>query len=114
MPDQVKRVSARELKAQLHDGDELALLDAREEGVFGRRHLLMASCVPLSRLEVLIDDLVPRRTARVVERSASVISVSNGVVGMSGTARVSSAGSGSTGCPGRARVPAANRGSDRR
>src|SRR5262249_1761562 len=34
--------------------------------VFVRRHLLMASCVPLSRLELLVDDLVPRRTARVV------------------------------------------------
>ncbi|TMJ56641.1 MAG: sulfurtransferase, partial [Alphaproteobacteria bacterium] len=45
---------------------EIALLDAREEGVFARRHLLMASVVPLSRLELLIDDLVPRRTTRVV------------------------------------------------
>ena len=61
-----KRIDARELKAQLHDGGELALLDAREELPFGRRHLLMASCVPLSRLELLVDDLVPRRGARVV------------------------------------------------
>jgi rhodanese-related sulfurtransferase len=53
------------LKAQLHDGGEIAVLDAREEGVFFHRHLLMASCVPLSRLELLIDDLVPRRSARV-------------------------------------------------
>jgi rhodanese-related sulfurtransferase len=62
----IKRIDARVLKAQLHDGGELALLDAREEMPFGRRHLLMASCVPLSRLELLIDDLVPRRGARVV------------------------------------------------
>src|ERR1700733_13007778 len=61
----VKRIDARALKAQLHDGGELALLDAREEQPFGKRHLLMASCVPLSRLELLIDDLVPRRGARV-------------------------------------------------
>ena len=51
-----------QLKAQLHDGGEIALLDAREEGVFHARHLLLASCVPLSRLELLIDDLVPRRS----------------------------------------------------
>ena len=44
----------------------LALLDAREELPFGARHLLMASCVPLSRLELMVDDLVPRRGARVV------------------------------------------------
>jgi len=63
---QVTRIDAKELKARLHDGKEIALLDAREELPFGRRHLLMASCVPLSRLELLIDDLVPRRAARVV------------------------------------------------
>ena len=62
----IKRIDARALKAQLHDGGELALLDAREELPFGRRHLLMASCVPLSRLELLVDDLVPRRGARVI------------------------------------------------
>src|ERR1700742_2661878 len=62
----VKRIDARALKAQLHDGGELALLDAREEQPFGKRHLLLASCVPLSRLELLVDDLVPRRGARVV------------------------------------------------
>ena len=66
MRDGVKHIEARELKRQLHDGGEIALLDAREEGVFARRHLLMASVVPLSRLELLIDDLVPRRTTRVV------------------------------------------------
>jgi rhodanese-related sulfurtransferase len=63
---EVRRVAARELKAQLHDRGEIAVLDAREEGIFFHRHLLMASCVPLSRLELLVDDLVPRRTARVL------------------------------------------------
>jgi rhodanese-related sulfurtransferase len=62
----IKRITARDLKAQLHDGGELALLDAREELLFGRRHHLMATCVPLSRLELMVDDLVPRRGARVV------------------------------------------------
>ena len=66
MKPTIRRIDARALKAQLHDGGELALLDAREELPFGRRHLLMASCVPLSRLELLVDDLVPRRGARVV------------------------------------------------
>jgi rhodanese-related sulfurtransferase len=66
MDGEIGYVSARPLKAQLHDGGEIALLDAREEGVFHARHLLLASCVPLSRLELLIDDLVPRRGTRVV------------------------------------------------
>src|ERR1700682_1637749 len=64
--NEIKRIDAAELKAQLHDGGELALLDAREELPFGKRHLLMASCVPLGRVELLVDDLVPRRGARVV------------------------------------------------
>jgi rhodanese-related sulfurtransferase len=66
LSDAARRIDARGLKAQLHDGGEIALLDAREEGPFSRRHLLLASCVPLSRLELLVDDLVPRRAARVV------------------------------------------------
>jgi len=58
--------SAQGLKAWLHDGGEIAVLDAREEWTFGKRHLLLASCVPLSRMELMVDDLVPRRDTRVV------------------------------------------------
>ena len=57
---------AHDLKAMITDGDELAILDVREEGVFARRHLLFASSLPLSRLELRIDALVPRRQARIV------------------------------------------------
>jgi rhodanese-related sulfurtransferase len=66
MTDGVKRIDAAALKAALHDGGEIALLDAREEVAFGKRHLLLAACVPLSQLEFRLDDLVPRRAARVV------------------------------------------------
>jgi len=66
MSDGVGRVSAQDLKAQLKDGGEIAVLDAREEMTFGDRHLFVASCVPLSRLELMVDDLVPRRDTRVV------------------------------------------------
>lgn len=62
----VHAISAAALKAALHDGDEIALLDAREEVPFDARHILMAACVPLSRLELLVDALVPRRSTRVV------------------------------------------------
>lgn len=40
---------------------EHALLDVREEGVYARGHCLYASSCPLSRLELLIRDMVPRR-----------------------------------------------------
>lgn len=66
MPQSVTYISAQDLKAKLHDGGEIAVLDAREEWTFGKRHLLLASCVPLSRMELMVDDLVPRRDTRVV------------------------------------------------
>jgi rhodanese-related sulfurtransferase len=59
-------VTARELKAMLHDGRELALLDVREAGQFGESHLLFATPLPYSRLELDVGALVPRRSARVV------------------------------------------------
>lgn len=62
----VRQIDAGTLKAWLHDGGEIALLDAREEVPFDARHLLMAACVPLSRMEILVDDCVPRRGVRVV------------------------------------------------
>ncbi len=61
-----KTVTAEELRAMLLDGEELALLDVREEGAFSESHLLFASSLPLSRLEFGIDVLVPRRGTRTV------------------------------------------------
>lgn len=59
-------VTPQALKAALADGEEIAVLDVREAGVFARRHILLAASAPLWRLEVLIDRLVPRRTTRIV------------------------------------------------
>ena len=61
-----RSVSARDVKAMLADGGELALLDVREELIFSRGHLLHARSLPLSRLELRIRALVPRRATRVV------------------------------------------------
>jgi rhodanese-related sulfurtransferase len=61
-----RSVSARQLKSMLHDGAEIAVLDVREEGVFAKRHLLLAASVPLSRLEMRVPLLAPRRAARIV------------------------------------------------
>ena len=59
-------VSAQRLRAMLQDGRELALLDVREPGEFGEAHLLFATPLPYSRLELDIGALVPRPAARVV------------------------------------------------
>jgi rhodanese-related sulfurtransferase/predicted metal-dependent enzyme (double-stranded beta helix superfamily) len=59
-------VTPQALKAALQDGEEIALLDVRETGVFVRSHILLAASAPLWRLEVQIDRLVPRRGTRIV------------------------------------------------
>jgi rhodanese-related sulfurtransferase len=62
----MQRVSPHALKAMHDDGEELALVDLREELTFSRGHLLFARCIPLSRLELEFPRLVPRRSTRVV------------------------------------------------
>ncbi len=62
----VQTIDAKALKAALHDGSEIALFDARDEVPYHERHLLMAACAPLSRMELIIDASVPRRSTRVV------------------------------------------------
>src|SRR3954447_20648681 len=65
MPD-AQRIGAAALRAMLLDEQELALIDVREERIFSERHLLFARSVPLSRLELRIARLVPRRATRIV------------------------------------------------
>ncbi len=59
-------ISAAALRAALQDGDEIALLDVREEAEFGPEHILLAIHLPLSRLELRAPYLVPRRSTRLV------------------------------------------------
>jgi rhodanese-related sulfurtransferase len=66
MPSAPGSITPAELRARLHDGGEIAIVDAREEGSFHERHLLMASCLPLSRLELIAPSLLPRRSAPIV------------------------------------------------
>ena len=55
-----------ELKHLLLGEEEFALIDVREQGTFSKSHLLFAVCVPLSRLELQIGELVPRKDTRLV------------------------------------------------
>ena len=61
-----RTVTPARLQELLLSGGELALLDVREQGVHYQGHPFFASCLPLSRLELMADDLVPRRTVPVV------------------------------------------------
>src|SRR2546430_17203465 len=66
MPGALGTITAAELRGRFQSGGEIAIVDAREEGSFHERHLLMASCLPLSRLELIAPTLLPRRSAPVV------------------------------------------------
>jgi rhodanese-related sulfurtransferase len=59
-------IRAAELRRRYQAGSEIAIVDAREEGSFHDRHLLMTSCLPLSRLELIAPGLLPRRSAPIV------------------------------------------------
>lgn len=61
-----KSIDAKSLKSALRDGDEIAVIDPREEGPHGHEHLLLAVNIPLSRFELMIRDLVPRHSTRLV------------------------------------------------
>jgi rhodanese-related sulfurtransferase len=60
------RIGAAGLRGLLADGSELALVDVREGGVFAKSHLLTASNIPFSLLELRAPDLLPRRGVRIV------------------------------------------------
>ncbi|MBI4083485.1 MAG: thiosulfate sulfurtransferase [Candidatus Lambdaproteobacteria bacterium] len=87
-----RTVTAQAVKAMLHDGQELALLDVREQAVFGRGHLLFACNLPLSQLELQIADLVPRAATRIVLCDGGC----DGGEGLAGRAAVRLAGFGYT------------------
>ena len=59
-------ISARRVSELVGGADELALLDVREQGVHYRGHPFFACSAPLSRLELVIGDLVPRKGVPIV------------------------------------------------
>jgi rhodanese-related sulfurtransferase len=59
-------ISARRVSELVAGSGELALLDVREQGVHYRGHPFFACSAPLSRLELVIGDLVPRKKVPIV------------------------------------------------
>jgi len=62
----IRTVEAVELRSRLAGFQEIALLDVREQGVHYRGHPFFACAAPLSRLELVIGELVPRKSAPIV------------------------------------------------
>ena len=61
-----RAISPSALRELLLSATEFALLDVREQGVHYQGHPFFACALPLSRLELMIGDLVPRRSAPLV------------------------------------------------
>jgi rhodanese-related sulfurtransferase len=61
----MNRISPETLLGWISDGQELALLDAREDGEFGASHLFWAVPCGLARKEIRARALLPRPTVRV-------------------------------------------------
>jgi len=61
-----RQISVARLHERLSGRGEFALLDVREQGVHYQGHPFFAASLPLSRLELMVDDLVPRKTAPIV------------------------------------------------
>jgi rhodanese-related sulfurtransferase len=62
----MKTITPKELMTALRGSGELALLDVREQGVHYRGHPFFACSAPLSKLELMIGDLVPGRAVSIV------------------------------------------------
>lgn len=62
----MRAITAPDLRTRLTDGQEIALIDVREEGAFSKEHLFLAACIPLSHLEFRAPRMVPRLTVPVV------------------------------------------------
>lgn len=67
----VNTVSAFQLRDMLLDGEEIAVLDLRDEGLHTEGHLLLAASLPFSRLVLDGGWRVPRRSTRTVLVDAS-------------------------------------------
>jgi rhodanese-related sulfurtransferase len=61
-----RKITAQDLKRKLKAREEVAIVDMREEDTFSVRHLLMASCLSLSRLEIVAPRLLPRLSLPIV------------------------------------------------
>ena len=60
------KISPRSLYELIKGKSEFSLVDLREDGVFGERHLLFAVNIPLSHMEFLVGNLIPNRHVPII------------------------------------------------
>ncbi len=61
-----REISAHDLKSLIQSRREHAIVDIREQEIYFDSHLLWASNLPLSQLEILTSALLPRRTVPII------------------------------------------------
>ena len=61
-----EKISPTETATRLGNGQEIALLDVREIMRFGKGHVLRATNLPLSGLELSVVNVIPRRTTPIL------------------------------------------------
>jgi rhodanese-related sulfurtransferase len=61
-----RSVTGAQVRELLLAGGELAMIDVREQGVHYRGHPFFACSIPLSRLELMVGDLLPRKAVPIV------------------------------------------------
>jgi rhodanese-related sulfurtransferase len=59
-------IDAKALHELIEGPGEIALIDVREEAVYGAEHMLFAANIPLSQLELRVPDLIPRKGTPIV------------------------------------------------
>lgn len=62
----IAETASETVRERLRAGEEIALLDVREEAFFAAGHPLFAVNLPLGRIEELVTALIPRQTVQVV------------------------------------------------
>ena len=61
-----KTITPEQLHRMILANDEFALVDVREQGKFAESHILTACCIPLSTMEILVPEMVPRQDTMIV------------------------------------------------
>jgi len=59
-------ISPSELNQLINSSDELAVIDVRDQGEFGKEHILLCANIPLSHLEIKVPVLIPRKGSHIV------------------------------------------------
>ena len=62
----MQTITPQDLKAIILNDREYALIDVREQGTFSDSHLLFAVCIPLSHIELMVHELIPRLDPQVI------------------------------------------------